>query len=154
MYFKQTIQAIFLVVFLSSQTYAALVVDREFSFGKIAITKNDSVSSLQMLRNGKATTDGSIYILEIGQPGVYTLTDLPPLAIVSLSAQLPAFSNAYIVGTQQLTLSAVDMADNVRADASGTVQFKIGGVLQTSGLGGKYIGPATYPILLDIEINY
>lgn len=154
MCFKQVVITFLTLIILPSNLYAAITTDSAFSFGTIAIPNNDSVSSIQMLRTGHATTKGSIYILEVGQPGVYTLTDLPPLAIVSLSAQLPAVSFSPIVGTQQLTLSAVDMAQNVRANEVGSVQFKIGGVLQTSGLGGTYIGPANYPISLGIEINY
>lgn len=133
---------------------AALLTDSAFDFGTLAITDNTNVSSMQILRSGKTTTAGDIYILKIGQPGVYTLTELPPFAIVGISAELPAYSSSQIVGTQQLTISAVDMAENLRVNENGTVQFKVGGVLQTSGAGGTYVGPATYQIRLNISITY
>jgi hypothetical protein len=155
MLFKLKVAMAFIgVELLSTKAGAALLTDNAFSFGKIAITKNASVSTVQMSRSGRAATTGNIYILEIGQPGGYTLTELPPFAIVSMSAVLPAFSFSTIPGTQQFTVSALDIPSTLNADASGNAQFKVGGVLQTSGLGGRYIGPAEYQIFLDIDISY
>jgi hypothetical protein len=155
MLFKLKVALAFVgVMLLSTNTCAALLTDSAFSFGKIAITNNASVSTVQMSRSGRAAATGNIYILEIGQPGVYTLTELPPFAIVSMSADLPASSSSTIPGTQQFTISVLDIPDTLNVDASGTVQFKVGGVLQTSGLGGTYVGPATYQILLNIDISY
>lgn len=141
-------------IILPHETYAALITDSDLSFGTIAITSNTSVSSVQLSRTGQATATGTLIILKLGQPGVYTLTELPPWVLVSLSANVPAFSFSTIPGTQQFTISAVDIPDTQTADESGTIQFKVGGVLQTSGVGGTYLGPATYQILLDIDISF
>ena len=137
-----------------AKAHAALLVDNDLSFGKIAISNNNVVSSVQVSRDGKSAATGKIYILEIGKPGVYTLTEFPPYALVSLSADVPAFSSSTIPGTQQFTISSVDMPDTINVGGDGSVQFKVGGVLQTSGVGGTYLGPATYQIYLNIDITY
>jgi hypothetical protein len=152
--FKRIIFTSISVVVFSLKVPAALLIDNDLSFGKIAVTNNNIVSSVQVSRNGASAAMGNIYILEIGKPGVYTLTEFPPFALVSLSAALPAFSSSTIPGTQQFTLSSVDMPDTINVGADGSAQFKIGGVLQTSGVGGTYISPATYQIDLNIDITY
>jgi hypothetical protein len=154
MFIRKIIFAAFVAIIITNEIHAAFLIDNDFSFGKIAVTDNSSVSSVQLLRSGRATATGSIYILEIGQPGVYTLTELPPFAVVSVSTNLPVFSFSTIPGTQQFSVSALDIPSTLNADATGTVQFKVGGVLQTSGVGGAYIGPATYQVLLDIDIIF
>jgi hypothetical protein len=142
------------LMFLSADAIADFLIDRSFSFGKIAVTNNNTVSSVQMSRSGRVAATGHIYILEIGQPGVYTLTDLPPFSVVSVTTNLPAYSSSTIPGTQQFTISSLDISDTLNVNESGTVQFEMGGVLQTSGAGGTYVGPAAYEILLNIDINY
>jgi hypothetical protein len=154
MLIKKSFFAVFGLIILSNKIYADLLTESPFNFGKIAVLSNASISSVQMSRTGRAAATGSIHILEIGQPGVYTLSGFPPYSIVRMTAQVPAFSASPIPGTQQFNISAVDMQDTVNIDASGTAQFKLGGVLQTSGVGGTYIGPATYQIMLDINIIY
>jgi hypothetical protein len=134
---------------------AELLTDSNLSFGKIAVTSNADVSTVQISRAGRAFATGNIYIIEIGQPGVYTFTELPPYAAVNLSVTLPIYSTSPIPGNQQFTISAIDMPSTLGVDASGTSeQFKIGGVLQTSGLGGVYIGPSTFDFIIPIDISY
>lgn len=154
MRFKQHLLTLSLTMFASDALSVTLLTDSALYFGKIAVTSNASVSSLQMSREGQFTATGNIYILEIGQPGVYTLTDLPRFSLVSMAAELPAYSASPIPGTQQFTISAVDMADTLKLDENGSGQFKLGGVLQTSGLGGNYVGPASYQIIININISY
>lgn len=151
---KNIVLTLSLPTLFSSSVSAEFLIDSHFYFGKIAITNNSSVSSVQISRTGRSIATGNIYILEAGQPGVYSLTELPPFTVVSLSASLPAFSQSTLPGTQQFSISAVDMPDTVNTDADGTMQFMVGGVLQTSGAGGTYLGPADYQIMLDIDISY
>jgi hypothetical protein len=154
MRFNQYFLTLSLTLIATDGLSATLLTDSAFYFGKIAVTSNTSVSTLQMSREGQVTATGNIYILEIGQPGVYTITDLPRFSLVSMAAELPAYSASPIPGTQQFTITAVDMADTVKLDENGSGQFKLGGVLQTSGLGGTYVGPASYQIIIDINISY
>ncbi|NVK54237.1 MAG: hypothetical protein HWE26_01370 [Alteromonadaceae bacterium] len=128
--------------------------DNAFSFGKIAVTNNSSVSSIQMSRSGRASATNNIYIIELGTPGVYSLTDMPPYTVINFSANVPAYSSSTIPGTQQFILRAVDMPSSVNTGQAGIAQFTIGGVLETSGLGGTYISPASYNIDLAIDISY
>ncbi|WP_164078288.1 DUF4402 domain-containing protein [Alteromonas facilis] len=140
--------------FLPGHVVAALIVDSPLNFGRIAITNNSVVSSLQMTRNGQTTATNNIYVLEIGTPGVYTVTELPPYSLLTLTADTPAFSGSTIPGTEQFTLTAVDIPASVPVNVSGTAQFSVGGVLETSGNGGSYIGPATYEITVNINLTY
>lgn len=154
MWFKRFFLALVSATALSKGVGAALQIDNAFDFGTLAVTSNASVSSVQMFRSGKTSSSGYVHILQFGQPGVYTLNGFPPFTLVSMSADLPAYSVSPIPNTQQFIISALDMVDTLQLDGSGSGQFKLGGVLQTSGLGGTYVGPATYQISLNITITY
>ncbi|MCV2885897.1 DUF4402 domain-containing protein [Aestuariibacter sp. AA17] len=143
-----------LAILTPPSSHADLVTEQAFSFGKISIIDNSVVSTVQLSSSGRASSTNNIYILELGTPGVYTLTDLPPFTVVTLSANLPAYSASTLPSTQQFAISSVDMPATIKADAAGSAQFRVGGVLETSGLGGQYIGPATYQIMLPIEVTY
>jgi len=151
---KKRFIALIGIICFSFQTFAGFLQDAELNFGKIAISNNSIVSSVQISRTGRTAATGNLYIIKIGNPGVYTLTEFPPFSVVNLSANVPTFSTSTIPGTQQFRLDSVDMIDTLNIDADGTAQFKIGAVLQTSGVGGTYIGPATYQINLNIDITY
>lgn len=151
---KRLLWAFLFYITSQSPLFAELLTDSDLSFGRIAVTSNATVSSVQMSRSGRSSATGSIYILEAGSPGVYSLTDLPPYSVINLTADVPAYSSSTIAGTQQFILRAVDMPSSAPAGASGVAQFTIGGVLETSGAGGTYIGPAPYTIVLAINISY
>ncbi|GGD55560.1 hypothetical protein GCM10011357_08970 [Lacimicrobium alkaliphilum] len=131
-----------------------LLTDTALSFGKIAIRDNDSVSAVHLPRSGNQFPTNKILIIEPGTPGAYTLTGLPPFVEASLSADVPAFSAVPVAGTEQFTISAVDIPSTIKADASGNAHFKVGGVLETSGNGGTYLGPLDYQIMLNINLVF
>lgn len=144
-----------LLFLLSSHSaFSELLTDSNLSFGRIAVTSNTAVSSVQMSRSGRASATNFIYILDIGTPGVYTLTDLSPYTVINLTANVPAYSASPIPDTQQLILTAVDMPASIKVGPAGNAQFTVGGVLETTGTGGSYVGPATYTIDLPINITY
>ncbi|WP_102795100.1 hypothetical protein [Bowmanella denitrificans] len=145
---------LWLLVFFSSGLKADLLTDANFYFGRIAITNNSIVSTTTVPVNGNQTSTNHILVIEPGQPGVYTLTDLPPFANVSVSADVPAFSSSPLPGTEQFTITAVDIPSTLKADATGSVQFKMGGTIATSGTGGSYVSPADYMIVININITY
>lgn len=116
---------------------AELLIESELNFGRIAVTSNDAISSVQISRNGRSRSTNHIHILKKGTPGVYTFTDLPPYTVVSLNADVPAYSASTMPGSQQFILRAVDMPSSIKSNAAGTAQFSVGGILETSGLGAN-----------------
>lgn len=142
--------------------YADFAVGQSFTFtrevdlyfGELAITSNASVSSTTIRRNGTTSNTGTIFVIAVGNPGEYTISGATPFVALNLSIPLPVDSSATFPGTQQLRLSAVDMPSVVTPNTSGEVTFKIGGTLQTSGNGGTYLNPATYPFIIPLDVTF
>lgn len=142
------------LLLVTGSAYADLIIEQHFYFGKIAIPDNNSVSTVTIPVTGTPTSTSKILIIEPGHPGVYTLTEFSPYTTISLSADIPAYSNSPIPGTQQFIITALDIPTSIKTDSTGSVQFKIGGTLSTSGLGGTYQGPASYSININIDLNF
>jgi len=142
--------------------YSDLVLGQSFTFtrevdlhfGELAITSNASVSSTTIRRNGTTSNTGTIFVIANGTPGEYTISGATPFVALNLSITLPVDSSAAFSGTEQLRLSAVDMPSVVTPNSNGEVTFKIGGTLQTSGNGGTYLNPATYPFIIPLDVTY
>tara|TARA_B100002049_G_scaffold225453_1_gene197530 strand:- start:250 stop:732 length:483 start_codon:yes stop_codon:yes gene_type:complete len=151
---KRPLQAFFFFLAVLGSANAELLTDSQLSFGKIAVTDNSTVSSVQMSRSGRSSSTNNIYVLELGTPGAYTFTELPPYTMINLTADVPAYSSSTIPGTQQFILRSVDIPSSIKAGPAGMAQFTMGGVLETSGVGGTYISPASYTVVLAINISY
>jgi hypothetical protein len=123
-------------------------------FGDLAITSNTSVSSTTITRNGSISNTGNIFVISQGTPGEYTISDTTPFVALNLSITLPVDSSASFPGTEQLRLSAVDMPSQVTPDSSGSVTFRIGGTIETSGNGGTYLNKGTYPFIIELDVTY
>lgn len=146
---------ILLTVLCCSSATAELLIDTPLHFGEIAIRHNNSVSTVSINRNGNQISTNQIYIIKPGTAGAYTLTGLPPYAVVNLSVDLPAFSQAMYPNTAQFEISAVDIPTSVRLDATGSAQFRMGGTLSTSGNSlNNYYSGANYTIYLNVNIDY
>jgi len=146
-----------LLLTLPSSVFAQAFIFTEeipLNFGEMVITSNASVSSTTLARNGAVTNSGSIFLITEGTPGEYTISDTTPYVALNLSITLPVDSSSTFPGTEQLRLSAVDIPAVVTPDGSGSVTFRIGGTIQTSGNGGPYLNPATYPFIIDLEVTY
>lgn len=123
-------------------------------FGELVITSNASKSSTTIKRNGATTSSGHIFIINQGTPGEYTISDAAPFVALNLSIDVPVDSSAPFPGTEQLRLSAVDMPSQVIPDSTGSVTFRIGATIETSGNGGTYLNPGTYPFIIKLDITY
>lgn len=133
---------------------ADLLIDTPLTFGRMAISDNNQVSSTTLTRNGNQSYTGRILVIEKGTPGAYTLTGLPAFTTLSLTPSLPAYSALTIPGSAQFVITALDYPSTVKADINGDAQFTLGGTLSTSGNGQPYLGPADYQIMLNIDISY
>jgi hypothetical protein len=134
---------------------ADFTIDNPLNFGEIAVNGNDVVSRTQLSRNGTQVSNNRIYILKAGSPGVFTLSAMPPYTTVNLSADLPATSAMAYPDTAQFSITAVDLPSAVNTGASGSVQFKMGGTLSTSGNpANNYYSGAEYLIFLNLNLDY
>lgn len=128
--------------------------DVQLYFGEMVIKSNTTVSSTTITRQGRVSNTGEIFLISIGNPGEYTLSDMNPFETVNLSANLPVDSIAPYPGTEQLTITAVDMPASLTADINGEATFKLGATLETSGNGGTYSNPASFPFIIELDVTY
>lgn len=143
-----------LLLLFCSPLSAELNVDTPLNFGEIAVRDNNTVSTVSISRNGNQTSTNQIFIIKPGTPGVYTLSGLPPFATINLSVQLPILSAATFPGAR-FSITAIDMPASVRTDATGSVQFRMGATLSTSGDPAEnYQSVADYLVFINIDLAY
>lgn len=123
-------------------------------FGKIAITSNSSVSTTTVRRNGSQLSTNKILIVQQGAPAILQLSNFPIYTTVNLSAITPVSSGMPYSGSEQFTLTALDMPASIQVNGLGEATLVVGGTLATSGLGGIYYNDAVYHIYVDIEFSY
>jgi hypothetical protein len=146
---------IFLLIVLPLPAVADFSIDSPLSFGEIAITSNNTVSTLSVSRGGAALSTGSIYIIHPGSPGVFTFSGIAPFTVASLSVDLPAFSTMGYPNTAQFEMSSVDIPSSINLGPTGSAQFKMGGTMRTSGNPAKsYYSGVDYVIYLNLNITY
>lgn len=139
---------------LSWVTTANVSVVEPLHFGKIAITSNSSVSTTTVRRNGSQLSTNKILIVQQGAPAILQLSNFPIYTTITLSAITPVSSGMPYSGSEQFTLTALDMPATIQVDGLGEATLLIGGTLATSGLGGMYYNDAVYHIYVDIEFSY
>jgi len=143
-----------ILAFVSIKGMADIVVEQPLNFGKIAIGSNSSVSTTTLRRNGAQSSSNKILIVEPGSPALLQFSNFPTYITLNVAATTPIQSAMGYPGTQQFTLTALDMPSQVKLDSAGMGMMLIGGTLATSGLGGIYYSNAAYNIYIDIEFSY
>jgi hypothetical protein len=131
-----------------------VLVSQPLNFGKIAITSNATASTTSLRRNGSQTSTNKILIVEKGMPAILQLSNFPIYATISLSAVTPVSSSMPYAGSEQFTITALDMPASLNVNGLGEATLQVGGTLATSGLGGGYYNDAVYHIYIDIEFSY
>lgn len=144
-----------LLLAVPSPLLADFAVDNPLDFGEIVVRSNNGVSTVSISRAGTQLSTNHILILTPGSPAVFTLSGLAPYTIANLSVDLPAFSMMAYPGTAQFAITAVDLPASVSLGPSGSVQFRMGGTLSTSGNPAEnYYSGAPYQIFLNLNIDY
>jgi len=108
------------------------------NFGTLAITGNDSVSTLELPRSGRnLSVSGSLVIVEVGTPGRYLLTGFPPNTNIDIDLSDATLSAG---GTGIPELLDVDRYDasSVFTNELGEAEMQLGASFSTSGNGGSY----------------
>ncbi len=142
------------LAFYLAQSSADIVVEQPLNFGKIAISSNNSVSTTTIRRNGTQTSTNKIFVVDAGEPALLSFSNFPTYITLNISANTPVSSAMMYPGTEQFTLTSLDVPAQVKMDSSGMGTLLIGGTLATSGLGGVYYNNAAYNIYIDIEFAY
>jgi len=107
-------------------------------FGTLAITGNDSVSTLELPRSGRnLAVSGDLVIVEVGAPGRYLLTGFPPGTNVDIDLSETTLTAG---GTGVPEPLAVDRfnAGSTFTNEQGEAEVQLGASFSTSGNGGVY----------------
>lgn len=126
---------------------------QKLHFGKIAISSNSQISTTSISRTGLQTFAHKIRVLEQGAPGIVMLENLPPYSTLTLSSITPVQSS-HPPGSAFFILQSLDHPAQLRTNGAGVATLQYGGTLSTSGLGGVYLGPASYRFTVHFEVAY
>jgi hypothetical protein len=143
------------VSFLAVSTNAEFIVESPLDFGDIAVRSNTSVSTVRLERSGAQTSTNDIIIVKPGSPAVFTLANMPGYTTINLTADIPAVSRVAYPNAAQFSITAIDLPSSINTGPTGTVQFKMGGTLSTSGDPSKhYYDGAQYEIYINLNLDY
>lgn len=125
----------------------------ELDFGRVALSDNHSTAELRLSNQGNPASNAGFIVVGHGEAGEYRLQGLPPHTRLSLSfVGAPLSANGF-------GLPPFLQADNflppaeLRTDASGSVEFRLGGHLYSDGSGQMY-GDAPYRGQAQLLVNY
>lgn len=149
--------SLYLVILLctlrAGSVLSEVTIEESLSFGTFTITDNSSVSSIGVDVNNRTSRTNNIHILYSGQAAHLRLSDYPPFTRLFLTPLLPVQSTVFTGATEQFTLAQLDMVESVITDSLGGVSFRVGGTLESSGNGERYLD-TTYNLNLVITVNY
>lgn len=109
-----------------------------FSFGKLAITRNDLTYNATLSRSGSYNLPPQIMMIEIGQPGRFLLSGYPQSTPLTFSVPItPLHATDGSVGPE-LLFSQVSQQSPINTDQKGELLFSLGATLATNGNGTAY----------------
>ncbi|WP_396621832.1 DUF4402 domain-containing protein [Marinobacter sp. W-8] len=108
------------------------------SFGTVAITGNNSISTLELPRSGRnLVITGNLIAVENGEPGRYRLTGFPPNTSVDIEVDSASMTAGGTGIPEPITVHNFDIA-SVFTNDLGEAEFQLGASFSTSGNGGDY----------------
>lgn len=122
-------------------------------FGALAITGNNSKSTLQLPRSGRnLVIIGSMVLVAKGEPGRYRLTGFPPNTNIELDIGKATRIVSDSGIARPVSVHSYDTG-RVRTNEAGEADFQLGAFFSTSGKGGSY-EDATYKGSAEIRLYY
>jgi|GEM_PF-1370515 len=123
-------------------------------FGTIAVRDNASVSTAKVSANGTPAYTGSILFVTAPTPGRYRISGLPPFVTVTPSLLAITAAVEGQVGGAVLTLSQpVLQPADLRTNAQGEVEFRLGASMTTSGNTTPY-ADGVYRAFPTLELDF
>lgn len=108
------------------------------NFGTLAITGNNSISTLEFPRSGRnLVVSGNLIVVENGEPGRYLLTGFPPNTGIEVEIDIASMTAGGTGVPEPITVHDFDIV-NVFTNELGEAEFQLGASFSTSGNGGEY----------------
>lgn len=108
------------------------------SFGVMAITANNTVSSVEVPASGRnQAASGNVAIIESGQPGRYRLSGFPALTNIDVEVDEASLTAGGTGIPEPLLVNAYETT-SVRTNELGEAEFQLGARFSTSGNSGSY----------------
>ena len=139
----------------SGITKATITPVQSLSFGKIAVTNNQRVSSIAIDPVGNVQVDGGIAVLEDGNHAIYELSDFPPNRVLDIDVRplntemIPDVSSEETFEISISTNSATLITNN-----AGIALLSFGGKIETSGSGFISFTDTQYQSTIQITVNF
>lgn len=130
---------------LSEFCYGEFEQIEPLDFGKVVISKNTLVSSIELNRDGGFRHNGAIYEIAPPKVAIFRVTNLPADQIVTLTGS-PVGTNSNFI------LRSIDLPAQLSSDSRGNLTFRVGGVLET--VANQNYRDDNYEIYYRISINY
>jgi len=128
---------------------------RPISFGSVVILDNASPGSINIDFLGNVTISTHFGVIETPLYGIFRLVDYPAHANLFLTGGIIQGQTTSIqFSPEQFTLTNVNLPASVRVESDGTVDFRAGGRIVTSGSGSTTFADTTYTSRLIITVNF
>lgn len=140
--------------FSITNAYATVTPIQELNFGTIVVTKNTSISSVQIDPVGNVQIIGGIAVIDEGNHAVYELSDLPVNRVIDVDVDV---INSTMISDssseETFTFSLIRNEDTVRTNDSGVGILTFGGKIETSGNTSIRYTDTNYNSTIQITIN-
>jgi len=124
------------------------------NFGAIAVRDNTVVSTVRVSANGSPSYTGQVLFVSAPSPGVYRVTGLPPFVTLSLSMlSSPATMSGQVGGATLTVASPLTQPSELRTNAQGEVEFRLGASMNTSGNSTLY-EDGVYQAYPTLELSF
>jgi hypothetical protein len=143
-----------MLMLISSVSYATITPINDLSFGTIVVLDNNSIGQISIGVDNQINFTNQLRVLNSGQRGEYFISDYPAFTQIFISTTILASNtNSPAPSSEQFTLSALSTEPSIYTNASGEGTVFVGGVLQTSGVGGLYYDTG-YSVIYRLTVNF
>ncbi|MBQ4831899.1 DUF4402 domain-containing protein [Pseudoalteromonas sp. MMG010] len=142
------------IIIFSCELSSQITVLQQLNFGTIVVAKNERVSSLELLPNGRSNITNDIHIVEAGEPAEILLDGLLPHQALSISHTASNTSLTRVsASTPFFILNELVYNTDIVTNGHGTAVFNVGGKINTLGNGSHYTDE-TFSAQFQLIIEY
>lgn len=146
-------QFCFCSIVFSFSAVSQVSVLQPLNFGTIVVAKNERVSTLELLPNGRSSSTNDIHMIEAGEAAEILIENFPPRIQLTISDAVINTPLTRSSGGISLTLNKLIYRNDIVTNGLGVAELNIGGQISTSGSGGNY-SDEEFKSVIQITIEY
>ncbi|MBB1380190.1 MULTISPECIES: hypothetical protein [unclassified Pseudoalteromonas] len=142
-----------LIIFSSFSAVSQVTIFQQLNFGTVVVAKNERVSTLELLPNGRSSSTNDIHIIEGGEVAEVLIENFPPRVQLIISDTVNDMPLTSTSGGSSFILNKLLYRNDIVTNGLGTAEVHIGGLISTSGNNSDYFDEQ-FKSIIQITIEY